>query len=389
LRKKSKSLGTAPMLENRPTLVIIGAGIYGCYLSTLLRVAFPESKIALIEEKHQILGAASTNNQRRIHMGYHYPKSFLTAARSRINFDRFVKDFSDSIVKDFTSIYAVPHSRSSISPSQFVEFCKRIRAPLRNAAPAIAELFDPTKIAAVFETQEYVYDVTRLREQFLARLSDSRIELLLNHRVSGLKAEPGRYCVQAASQEGRDFEISADLVFNCTYSHLNSIFPDSDPCPLKYEFAEMALMEMPPSLQKIGVTLVCGPFFSLMPYPGSACHTLSHVIYTPHFSYQHPFLPSATRAHPPVSRWRHMVSDAARYLPSLTQAKYQDSIWETKAIVATEEKRDGRPILIHRHSQHPGVFSVLGSKIDNIYELEGFIPSWKPIESSRVEEFHA
>ncbi len=48
----------------------------------------------------------------------------------------------------------------------------------------------------------------------------------------------------------------------------------------------MALMKMPPALNELGITVMDGPFFSLMPFPARSLHTLSHVRYTPHFSWQ-------------------------------------------------------------------------------------------------------
>ena len=48
----------------------------------------------------------------------------------------------------------------------------------------------------------------------------------------------------------------------------------------------MALMQAPDVLKEIGVTVMDGPFFSMMPFPARGLHTLSHVRYTPHFSWK-------------------------------------------------------------------------------------------------------
>ena len=46
-----------------------------------------------------------------------------------------------------------------------------------------------------------------------------------------------------------------------------------------------------------------------------------------------------------------------------------DSLFEVKTILAKNESDDGRPILFEKHATLPGCYSVLGGKIDNIYDV--------------------
>ena len=82
----------------------------------------------------------------------------------------------------------------------------------------------------------------------------------------------------------RESRVSARKVFNCTYSRINQLRLSSGltAIPLKHELAELALVKVPFPLETIGVTVMCGPFFSLMPFPPRGLHSLSHVRYTPH-----------------------------------------------------------------------------------------------------------
>lgn len=82
--------------------------------------------------------------------------------------------------------------------------------------------------------------------------------------------------------------VSAKYVFNCTYSAINKIISASrlPIIPLKHELAEMALVEVPEPLKHLGITVMCGSFFSIMLFPPRGLHTLSHVRYTPHFYWQ-------------------------------------------------------------------------------------------------------
>ncbi|MDY3759676.1 MAG: FAD-dependent oxidoreductase, partial [Treponema sp.] len=75
--------------------IIIGGGYFGLYLSWYL--GSKGYKVVLFEKESALMTHASYNNQARIHNGYHYPRSVLTALRSRVSFPRFVKDFPDCV----------------------------------------------------------------------------------------------------------------------------------------------------------------------------------------------------------------------------------------------------------------------------------------------------
>ncbi|MBC7489494.1 MAG: D amino acid oxidase (DAO) family protein, partial [Glaciimonas sp.] len=135
---------------------------------------------------------------------------------------------------------------------------------------------------------------------------------------------------------------------------------------------EMALMQAPLALQGLGITVMDGPFFSMMPFPARDLHTLSHVRYTPHLHWQDQRgtdpLQKLNR-YDRVTRVDRMLRDVARYLPAVVDMKYIESLFEVKTILVKNENDDGRPILFEKHAELPGCYSVLGGKIDNIYDV--------------------
>jgi hypothetical protein len=66
----------------------------------------------------------------------------------------------------------------------------------------------------------------------------------------------------------------------------------------------------------------------------------------------------------------HMVRDAARYLPVMRHCRYSDSLWEVKTVMPRSEQDDSRPILLQRNPQFPMCLTVLGAKIDSVYDVE-------------------
>ena len=145
-----------------PATVVIGGGFYGCMLAAHL--AESGDRVILCEKHDSIMGRASLANQARVHNGYHYPRSLLTGLRSRVNFPRFVREFRDCIDSSFDKVYAIAARHSHVTARHFVNFCTRIGAPLRTAAPRIRDLFDPHHIEAVFEVEEYAFDAVRLKD---------------------------------------------------------------------------------------------------------------------------------------------------------------------------------------------------------------------------------
>ena len=137
----------------------------------------------------------------------------------------------------------------------------------------------------------------------------------------------------------------------------------------------MALIEPPPELNGAAVTVMDGPYFSMMPYPSRGLFTLSHVRYTPHCSWHdrpgernHRGRRSATRRGRRVtSTWYATPNDIC---PRCGRRRYVDSLWEVKTLMPRSEQDDSRPILLRRSDEHPACLTVLGAKIDSVYDVE-------------------
>ena len=354
-------------------VAIIGGGFYGCAIALHLRRRGYQ-RIVLIEQERQLLRRASYANQARVHNGYHYPRSYLTAYRSRVNLPRFCREYGFAVHTDFTMLYAVAAKRSKVVPRQFERFMRDIGAKYENVGSGHASLFERTEISAVYVVEEYAFDSNKLREFFSREMSDANIALKLGTECLGI--DPGardEHMRLIVKDEGGISNIRADAVLNCTYSALNRLVPGIHTrTPLKHEIAELALIEVPSALSRLGITVMDGPFFSCMPFPAEGCHSLSHVRYTPHaclLDESGTCDPVTELSRPMESRAGHMIADAARLVPSLRDARWHRSLFETKTVLLHQETSDGRPVFLRREAAYPRFFSILGAKIDNIYDV--------------------
>ena len=364
------------MTDNSYDAVIIGGGIVGCSLALHLKKSC--DKVLILEREGDILQRASYANQARVHNGYHYPRSILTALRSRVNFPRFVDDYRDCVDQSFDKYYAIEKHSSKVTASQFKTFCARIGASIKLASKEVKKLFNVDLIEDVFLVKEYAFDAVKLKHKLAANLKAQGVELSVDCNVTKIVAAASGSNLQLSySTKERTAEIRAKQVFNCTYSQLNQILATShlSVIPLKHELAEIALVDVPAHLKNVGVTVMDGPFFSLMPFPARGLHSLSHVRYTPHHSWQdreavnyldgNKHLEGVSRK----SNYVHMIKDAERYMPTLRHCRHVTSLWEVKTVLPSSEVDDSRPILFRKDPALKNLICILGGKIDNIYEV--------------------
>jgi hypothetical protein len=286
-----------------------------------------------------------------------------------------VRNWPDAVKQDFIKLYAIARRNSKVTAKQFERFCREIGAKIQPADPALRALFEPRLIEDVFLAEEYAFDATKLASWAERELKECSVRIHLEMRVTAISNGPnGTLRVAVQPNHGAEELISCRYVFNCTYSGLNQFkggFPGTR-TGLKQEITEMALMQVPPALEGLGITVMDGPFFSMMPFPARGLHTLSHVRYTPHLHWndQPGVDPYQKLEHyERTTRVDRMVRDVGRYLPAVLDAKYVDSLFEVKTVLVKNEGDDGRPILFEKHSELPGCYSVLGGKIDNIYDV--------------------
>ncbi|MDY5184589.1 FAD-dependent oxidoreductase [Helicobacter trogontum] len=348
--------------------VIIGGGFYGCNIALYLCQYY--KKVLLIERENGLLKRASLNNQARVHGGYHYPRSLLTAFSSLKNFQYFCENFQDAIKSDFEKYYALSSIGSKCNANQFYHIFKNMNAPIDVAPPHVKALFDKNLISEVFSVREYVFNSDILREILSSKLKKAHCEVTLNTKVHYVKSAMTGVEIGLSN----DTKIYAHRVFNCTYAGLNELLLHSElpPLNLKAEITEMALVEIPKILHNISVTVMDGAFFSFMPFPTKNLYTLSHVRYTPHMS----FMDKGNldnyqnlEQYSKDSRFMYMIYDAKRYMPILNECIYKDSIFEIKIVSIKNEQDDGRPIIFTKDYGIKNFYNVLGGKIDNIYDI--------------------
>jgi len=356
-------------------LIIIGAGFYGLRLA--LRYGTRGMKVAILERQPAAMTRASYINQARIHNGYHYPRSYITAKASHDNYQRFMREYPECVDHDFTHLYAIARSGSQISEYQFQQFCEIVASPLLPVRLDDVALFNSDRISNVFRVDEAAFNSAVLRRTLLAEVSAyPNIQIYYDTDVERLDQERG---MLIATTNNNHF--TAPKILNVSYSNLNDIIRrahflevEKELLNIDIEIAEVCLCTAPPELERIGITVMDGPFWATLPFPADKLRSLTHVRYTPHTSYS-----SRQENVPPEkilsdyqaqTNFYHMRADAARYVPAAENFQYVRSLFTNKAIMAGQDHDDARPIIVKCHGLDTGFISVLGAKLDSIYALE-------------------
>lgn len=363
--------------------IIIGAGIYGLY--SALFCAKQGETVLVLEKEDTAFKRATLINQARVHMGYHYPRSISTAVKSKNYFDRFCSDYGFCINSCFEQIYATAGDFSWTNAEQFKKFCAD--ADIRCDEVLPEKYFKKGMCDGAFLTTEYTYDAVMLRDFFIEELKKFKnAEIRYHADVKNIFQNEKYYEVELIGGE----RYKTEFLINTTYASVNQIHDmlSLEPFKMKYELCEIILCDVSVKLKNIGITVMDGPFFSIMPFGKTNCHSLTSVTFTPHktsytalpeFQCQEMSQGTCTAGNlgncnscPAQinSAWEYMSRLAKKYLQEEYSFKYKKSLFSMKPILIASEIDDSRPTLIKKYSENPTFISVFSGKINTVYDLD-------------------
>ena len=170
--------------------IIIGAGLYGLYAAQKCGAA--GQRVLVLERDPAPFMRATYINQARVHMGYHYPRSYSTAIKSAHYFQRFCRDYDFCLHTSFDQIYATSAHFSWTNAAEFRRFCAAAKIRYDDVAPE--RYFNNGMCDGAFLTTEYTYDAQVLKNWFLEQLAKlPNVQVLYSHKPD--KIEKSRQCV--------------------------------------------------------------------------------------------------------------------------------------------------------------------------------------------------
>jgi hypothetical protein len=203
--------------------------------------------------------------------------------------------------------------------------------------------------------------------------------------MKGIEKRENEYCIYLDDQKS----VSTAFLLNATYSSTNQIntMAGFEPFNIKYELCEVILCRPARLLKGLGITVMDGPFFSIMPFGKTGFHSLTSVTFTPHktcykrlpeFECQE-YTDKCSNKElsncnlcelKPKSAWPYMSSLARKYMQDGLSFEFEKSLYSLKPILLTSEIDDSRPTVIRKFTDNPTFVSVLSGKISTVYDLD-------------------
>ena len=262
----------------RADKIIIGAGLYGLYAA--LYCAKSGQRIVVLECEASPFSRATYINQARVHMGYHYPRSLSTALKSAGYFRRFLEEFGFCIFQRFEQVYATSAKYSWTDAVEFKKFCQA--AGIKCEEIPASKYFKDNMCDGAFLTEEYTYDAQILKNYFLSQLAlYENVSIQFGVNIQKIERDDKKYCI---STVGKRYE--SEFILNATYASVNQILSlmDGELFDIKYELCEIILCHVNEKWKDVGITVMDGPFFSIMPFGKTGYHSLTSVTFTPHLT---------------------------------------------------------------------------------------------------------
>lgn len=358
---------------------VIGGGFFGTY--SALHLANLGYKVALIEQDSELLLRASYVNQARLHTGLHYPRSLITA-KEALNYYEFFRQKFPEAIHDFKQIYAIARHNSKTSSSDFFSFIERLGLPTQNIDPN--RWFKEATVETAISVVEPSFDANSIRSKVRNDLlRQSNIELFFDERVSN--GGVSNSLNQIVLTDGTIINASGIVV--AAYASTNSVRASLglSPLPIKFELTEVLLGLAIPEMRNVGLTIMDGPFWSVMPFGKSGLSSLTNVGLTP--IYKNDVEPKFNcqtlrlgcgpenldncnhcNVRPAVG-FEHHIQQLSLFLRDSNFFSPQSRITTVKAILRSSEVDDARPTLIHKESDS-NVWTIFSGKMSTVFDIE-------------------
>ena len=253
-------------------ICLVGAGFYGLRLSFALKSHMPDAEVVIFEKNSRTCLGAITNNQHRLHLGFHYPRCKETIRQCVQTFDDFSRIYSDCI-EDIEDNYYIIHKDSKVNSDSFSRTMSDfgIYHEVHDIPPEHLCLKNISQFESFFKTNEKKINLGKISSKIYSDAISAGVKISLNREVEQI--------LEDGTIIGKDFVEKFDYVINCSYT--NPSLLKSFKTRTKSEICFMGLLRPKGHFGHTFSSTICdGPFSSLYP-ADKENFTISNVIKTP------------------------------------------------------------------------------------------------------------
>jgi hypothetical protein len=332
-------------------ILVIGAGWYGCHLSKYLMDK--GHKVTIVDKTNTIFSGASSKNQNRLHLGFHYPRARDTIKECQSGFYKF-KELYGSLLEPITNnYYFISNYGSKITMAEYV----KIFEPTDFVECSLKDM--PLSITNVNDT------VLRVNEEYIN--PKKSIEYFKKYLMPYFCSIDSPQTFSSVKAIVDYVPVSFDYIINCSFNHLE---------PIEYDHYELYVS----FLYKIDTddifayTIMDGEFFSIYPYDIKQCiYTVTSVKHGVLLSIRDSSIDYSNMDTEIMERKQIVDNEIKEYINDWSnKAVYVDYFlsWKTKPKTMTDDRS-------LQYKIADNVISFYGGKITGIFHaqdiLEGVI----------------
>jgi len=346
-------------------IAVIGGGVFGAM--TALRLAETGHAVRLFERRLALMQGAS-HNANRLHLGFHYPRDAETARQCAVGFSRFKEEFEAAVLPGLYNAYFIASQGTLTTPAEFVASCRRLGLPYREID---LDQWHPRveNVELGILTEEVMYDPAILRRLLTEALQRAGVKVHLGREVTGIsRGGSGGFILRV----GDESDTGCDAVVNCCYADINRLTAQLGHRieERQYEYVAVPVIELDlPQLTSI--TVLDGPFLSLLPFGHDGRYLLYHVGHSVIEQSTAGLLDPAwlSPEASPFARanrellFRAVLESCGEFVPALRKARLVWFLEGPRMVLPEREDTDGRPSIVTRHE--PGYVTVFSGKVDH------------------------
>jgi len=334
-------------------IAIVGAGFFG--LSVALSLS-KNHKVDIFETKKSILNGASSSNQFRFHLGYHYPRSQKTVREINKSKDLFISYFGKDIFGKTNNYYLIAN-QSKTNFQKYKKFLNKNKLYFKKIKNSNNNLIEQSIV-----TNEKILNYFIFKKKILNKIKNTNIKMRYNQEFK------------------KNYIKNYDKIIITTYSNNNFVLKKlgiSKLDELKFELVEKILIKLPQNFSSKSFVVIDGNYVCVDPYLGTRYHLLSDVKLSklevkigkfPTFkNINKKYINKGIVKNIRTSQFSNFIKRSSNYLPFLKDAKYIGSMFVVRAITKNKEKTDERTSTIKKHSKK--IYSILSGKWNNCVYL--------------------